>query len=78
MSDPAKGEMTHEEVLRKLLAAEKEAHELLERAAHATADPEERALFERLARREQESLVALQKEEERLEAEEFVQRALDC
>jgi len=78
MGDPAVVETTHEQVLRKLLAAEREAHELLERAAQAAADPEEKALFERLARREQETLVELEKERERFEAEEFVQRALDC
>jgi rubrerythrin len=78
MRDPLIGDMTHEQLMKKLLATESEAHKWLERAALATADPEERALFERLARREQETLVELQKEEERLEAEEFVQRALDC
>ena len=78
MGDPDLGETTHEQMLRKLLAAEREAHELLERAAQAAADPEERALFERLARREQETLVELEKEEERIEAEEFVLKALDC
>ena len=78
MSHPAVLEPTHDEVLEKLMAAEREARELLERAAHATHDPEERALFERLARREEETLGELQKEKERLEATEFVQRALDC
>jgi len=78
MGDPAVVETTHEQALRKLLALEREAHELLERAAQAAADPEERALFERLARREQETLLELEKEEERIQAEEFVTRALDC
>ena len=70
--------VTREEMLRELRAVEQETHELLERAARASSDPEERALFERLARREEDALVELQKEEERLEAIEFVQRALDC
>ena len=78
MSLPVTVEPTHDEVLEKLIAAEREARELLEQAAHAARDPEERALFERLARREAESEVELQKEKDRLEAEEFVQRALDC
>jgi rubrerythrin len=78
MNEAAVGDLTHEQLMSKVLSAETEAYELLERAAHATADAEERALFERLARREHETLVELQKEEERLEAEEFVQRALDC
>lgn len=78
MGDPTLGETTHEQMLRKLLAAEREAHEMLERAAQAAADPAERALFARLARREQETLAQLEKEEERIEAEEFVTRALNC
>jgi rubrerythrin len=78
MSEPVTQELTHAEVLRKLLAAERKARELLEEAACGSADPEQRALFERLARHEQEAVAELQKEKERLEAAEFVQRALDC
>jgi rubrerythrin len=78
MSHAAIEEQSQDEVLENLMAAEREARELLERAAHAATDPEERALFERLARREEQTLAELQKEKERLEAEEFVQRALDC
>jgi len=78
MSQPATAEPSHDEVLEELMTAEREARELLEKAAHAARDPEERALFERLARREAEALLELQKEKDRLEAEEFVQRALDC
>jgi hypothetical protein len=70
--------MTREEVVRELLATERETHEQLENAARACTDPEERALFERLAWREEEALAELRREEERLEAVEFVQRALDC
>lgn len=78
MSHAVTAEMTREEMLQELLAIEQETHELLERAARVCTDPEERALFERLARREERSLVELQTEMERLEAVEFVQRALDC
>jgi len=59
------------------VSAERETQELLEQAARLTNDPEERALFERLAVREAESLRQLEQEEERLEAEAFVQKALD-
>jgi rubrerythrin len=78
MSHTPISDMTREQVVQEILAAERETHELLERAASACTDPEERALFERLARREEESLEELRREEARLEAEEFVQRALDC
>jgi len=71
-------DMTREQMLRELLTTERETHELLEMAARVTQDPEERALFERLARREEDALRELREEEERLDAEAFVQRALDC
>jgi hypothetical protein len=70
--------MTREERLWELLATEREAHALLERAARVSADAEERAFYERLARHEAEALRALRDEAERLDAEEFVQKALDC
>ena len=70
--------MTREQILDELLAAEREAHDLLERAARTASDPEERELFERLARREEDALHELEQEKDRLEAELFVQRALDC
>lgn len=70
--------MTREQILEEVLAMERETHELLEQAARLTPDPEERALFERLARREEGALEELQREEDRLDAEDFVQRALDC
>jgi hypothetical protein len=78
MSHTVTAEMPREVLLRELLAIERETHELLERAARVCADPEERALFERLAKREAGSLIELQAEIDRLEAVEFVQRALDC
>jgi rubrerythrin len=70
--------MTPEQILHAVLESEKETHDLLERAAKVTSDPQEKALFERLASREEESLRDLQQEQDRLEAESFVQRALDC
>jgi rubrerythrin len=78
MSHTVAAGMTREQMLRELLAAERETLELLETAARVAQDPEERALFERLARREEDALRELQEEEERLDAEAFVQRALDC
>jgi bacterioferritin (cytochrome b1) len=78
MSHAVTAEMTREDVLQELLAVERETHELLERAARVATDPEERALFERLAKREECSVIELQTEMDRLDAVEFVQRALDC
>jgi bacterioferritin (cytochrome b1) len=70
--------MSRVERLETLLAAERDAHDLLESAAHLSGDPSERALFERLAKREEETIHDLEVEEDRLEAEAFVQRALGC
>ncbi len=78
MSHTIAAGMTREERLRELLATEREAQELLERAASVSADAEERALYERLARHEAEALRELRDEADRLDAEEFVQKALDC
>jgi hypothetical protein len=69
--------LTSEEILDRLVAAEGEIHDLVEEAAHLTPDPEERRLFERLAGREEASLEELKAEKDRLEAEAFVQKALD-
>lgn len=70
--------LSRREILGELLAVEAEAHALLEEAAHHTAaDAEERHLYERLAARESLALAALRAEEDRLDAEDFVQRALD-
>lgn len=71
-------DMTPGQILSEVLATERETHDLLERAAHLTADAEERKLFERLAALEQEAVRELAREQERLDAEAFVQRALDC
>lgn len=70
--------MSRVERLEALVAVEREAHDLLESAAHLSCDPSERALFERLAKREKETIHELEVEEDRLEAEAFVQRALGC
>ncbi len=78
MGHTVAAEMTREQRLRELLATERETHELLETAARIARDPGERALFERLAHREEDALRELREEEERLDAEAFVQRALDC
>jgi rubrerythrin len=66
------------ETITAALRAERAARALLLRAAALARDPGERALLERLARREQENVRELERERELLEAVEFVQRALDC
>jgi rubrerythrin len=78
MTHTVEARMTPEQILHTLLDSERETHDLLERAASLTRDPQERALLARLAKREQETLRELQGEEDRLDAEAFVQRALDC
>jgi rubrerythrin len=45
-------EMSREQILREVVAAEREARDVLEHAARLASDPAERDLFERLARRE--------------------------
>jgi rubrerythrin len=71
-------DMTCEQILAEVMAAERETQLLLENAARLAPDAEERALFERLARRERDALRELEREQQRLDAERFVQRALDC
>jgi hypothetical protein len=70
--------MSREELLEEVMAAERETHDLLERAARLAGDPDERALFERRARREEQALCELEKEQRVLDAEAFVQRAIGC
>jgi hypothetical protein len=70
--------MNAEQLLGEVVAAEEATRDLLARAAQVARDPAERALFERLARREEESLRELAREEERLDAEAFVLRAIGC
>ena len=55
---------------------EREAHDLLEQAAHLAPDSGERALYKRLAAREEAVLKELAAEQDRLEAEEFVLKAI--
>jgi rubrerythrin len=78
MGDRLEAGMTPEQILHMVVETEREAHDLLEQAAGLTCDPGERALFARLAGREAESLRELEREGERLDAERFVQQALDC
>jgi hypothetical protein len=70
--------MSRVERLEELVAIEREAHDLLESAAVLSVDPSERALLGRLARRENETLHELEEEEQRVEAEALVQRAIGC
>jgi hypothetical protein len=69
--------MSREQILEEVLAAERDTRDLLARAALVTDDAEERRLYARLAGREEQSLRELTAEEDRLDAEAFVQRALD-
>jgi hypothetical protein len=69
--------MSRHRILEAVLAAEKEAHDLLEEAARLTPDPGERDLYNRLAATEEQALRELSEEEERLEAVRFVEEALD-
>ena len=69
--------MSRRQILQEVAAAERDACDLLAEAARLTPDPDDRRLFERLAASEEASLRDLAREQERLEAEEFVQRALD-
>jgi rubrerythrin len=70
--------MSREELLGEVVAAERETHDLLECAARLATDPDERALFERLARREADALRELAEQEDQFDAEAFVQRAIGC
>jgi rubrerythrin len=69
--------MSRQEILGAVLAAEREAHDLLEQAARLTPDPAEQDLYRRLAAKEQQALDELSQEEDRLAAERFVEDALD-
>jgi hypothetical protein len=64
-------------ILERVSDVEREAHDLLEEAARLCPDPEERFLYRRLAEREEQTLRDLEREKDQLEAEEFVQKALD-
>lgn len=73
-----KPDMSRETLVGEVVAAEQATRALLDRAARLTWDPQEKALFERLAKREEESLRELAQEQDRLDAEAFVQRAIGC
>ena len=64
-------------ILERVEDAERETHDLLEEASRTVRDAEERALYARLARREEQALRDLEREMDLLDAEEFVQKALD-
>jgi hypothetical protein len=69
--------LTREAILKEVVAAARRVHELLEAAVRQSPDPEERRLYARLAEREAAALRELSEEEDRLDAEAFVLRALD-
>jgi hypothetical protein len=69
--------MSRREILHEVVRAESGVHELLAEAARLTPDPEERRLFTHLAGLEEDALRALAREEDLLEAEEFVQQAVE-
>jgi len=70
-------DISRSEILEEVAAAERQAMDVLEQAAQLAPDAEERELYRRLAGRELQSLSELYAEKTRLEAEDFVQRALD-
>jgi len=65
------------EILKEIIAAERQAHLLLERAARLTPDAEERALYCRLAARELDALEELQGEKLRVDDEYTLPKTLD-
>lgn len=70
-------QLSREQILERVVTAEREAQQLLAEAARLTSDPEERRLYRKLAGREADTLRELIAEEDRLEAEAFVQKAID-
>jgi hypothetical protein len=64
-------------ILERVSAAEREVQAILEEAAQLAPDADERVLYAQLAQREEQSLRALERERDRLDAVEFVQQALD-
>jgi hypothetical protein len=69
--------MTRKEILDQVLAAERATQELLAQAARLTSDPAERVLYERLAGQGGAIVRDLVSEEDKLDAEAFVQKAMD-
>jgi rubrerythrin len=70
-------QMSRREILERVLAAENEAIQLLKEASSVVQDPEERELYAELARREQQTLAELRREQGRLDAEDFVANAIE-
>lgn len=64
-------------ILERLEHAERAAHDLLEEAARSATDSGQRALYARLASSDERVLRDLQREMDLLDAQEFVQKALD-
>jgi hypothetical protein len=64
-------------ILDRVCRAEREAHDLLEQAVELCHDSADRALYRRLAENEEQALRELEREKAELEAEEFVQKAMD-
>ena len=71
------GHLTRRAILDRVLAAERDAVQLLEEAAQAVDDPVERRLYTKLHDAEVRMVEELQREEARLDSEEFVARAID-
>jgi hypothetical protein len=69
--------LSRRRILEEVADAERETCALLDEAARVTTDPDDRRLFRRLADAGQTALRELAAERDRLDAEEFVQRALD-
>jgi hypothetical protein len=69
--------MTRREILERVLAAERGMRDVLEEAARVVRNPDERALYKRLAALEDCALRELVAEEARLEAAEFVRQAIE-
>ena len=78
MLDHLQPSMSRREVLERVLAAERDASALLKEASEVVEDPLERELYAELVRRQALTLAELKKESERLEAEEYVTRAMGC
>lgn len=69
--------MSRREILSEVLAAEREIKQLLDEAARLAPNAEERHLYGSLAEKESQALAALRDEQDRLDAVDFVQKALD-
>lgn len=77
MSVHLEAHMTRRAILERVIAAERDAADLLDEAARVVEDPAERRLYLRLRDAETRVVEELQREEARLDAEEFVERAID-